>query len=102
MTDIQIFLCGIVAGVVASIISYHWYKRPRAVKDKEVDISKMEQVSDFNESDYTKEHFDISIHSIQTDNDWTIFVDHNEIKFSKKIVTHWVSRSGEIKKLTSC
>jgi hypothetical protein len=45
----------------------------------------MEQVSDFNETDYTKEHFDLAMRSIQIDTDWTIFVDHSEIKFDKYV-----------------
>ena len=85
MTNVQIFILGVLAGVVGSVIIYFWSKRPKEVKIKDVKIdpNNMVEVSDFDEEEYTKDQFNIAMYSIQTDTDWKVFVDVNEIKFTR-------------------
>lgn len=58
------------------------FRRLRYGKEEDFEMKK---ISDFNESEYTKEHFNIAMYSIQSDSDWNLKVDHSEIKFHKNI-----------------
>lgn len=87
MTNVQIFILGVLAGVVGSVIIYFWSKRPKEVKlikdDVIINPNNMVEVSDFDEEEYTKDQFNIAMYSIQTDTDWKVWVDTNEIKFTR-------------------
>jgi hypothetical protein len=87
MTNVQIFILGVLAGVVGSVIIYFWSKRPKEVKlikdDVIINPNNMVEVSDFDEEEYTKDQFNIAMYSIQTDDNWKLYVDSNEIRFTR-------------------
>lgn len=99
MTNLQTFTLGILAGITISIIVYFWNKRPKTVKTEsdKIDPNNMVEVSDFNEEEYTKEQFNIAMYSIQTDSDWKVSVNYNEVTFTRSIPGTSVSVSAEFR-----
>ena len=86
MNTLLIFICGFAAGMAVLSFSKFIKNKPVRVKEPDViDPSKMEEISDFDEREFTKIYFEKAMHSIQSEDDWRVNVDNSEIKFNKSI-----------------
>lgn len=86
MNTLLIFICGFAAGMAVLSFSKFIKSRPAKVKEPDaIDPSKMEEISDFDEREFTKTYFDKAMHAIQSEDDWRVKVDNSELIFHKSI-----------------
>ena len=85
MNTILIFICGFAAGMAVLSFSKFIKNRPSVKQPDVIDPSKMEEISDFDEREFTKIYFDKAMHAIQSEDDWRVKVDNSELTFHKSV-----------------
>lgn len=86
INTILIFAFGFIAGAIMIPVIKHLNNRPKkAVKQDVIKPENMEEVSDFDEKDFTNVYFEKAMHAIQSEDDWRVKVDNSEIEFYKSL-----------------